>query len=124
MSSLSCSFSFLLYYYYFSWLVSLLLCRLCLFVLYVILALWPPLAARFAFLFVLIVLFLLFVVVLSSEPKQNQGRELVDRKLVQAPSNFVAGRPNAALLFWFFGDFRYCVLLFIVILARYKYRNR
>ena len=26
-------------------------------------------------------------------------RELVDRKLVQAPSDFLAGRPNAALLF-------------------------
>ena len=22
------------------------------------------------------------------------------------PSNFIAGRPKAALLFWFFGDFR------------------
>ena len=34
------------------------------------------------FLFVLI---LLFVVLLSDEPRQNQGRGLVDRKLVQAP---------------------------------------
>ena len=34
---------------------------------------------------VLFVLFLLFVVVWSEEPKQNQGRGLVDRKLVQAP---------------------------------------
>ena len=30
-------------------------------------------------------MYLLFVVVLSGEPKQNQGRELVDLKLVQAP---------------------------------------
>ena len=37
------------------------------------------------FVCVLFVLFLLFVVVLSGEPKQNQGRGLVDRKLVQAP---------------------------------------
>ena len=39
---------------------------------------------------VLFVLVLLFVVVLSGEPKQKQGRGLVDRKLVQAPpsSNF------------------------------------
>ena len=50
---------------------------------------------------VLFVWFLLFVVVLSGDPKQNQGRGLVDRKLVQAPSNFIAGRPKAALLFWF-----------------------
>ena len=34
---------------------------------------------------VLFVLFLLFVVVLSGEPKQKQGRGLVERKLDQAP---------------------------------------
>ena len=34
------------------------------------------------FVFVLLVLFLLFVVVLSGEPTQNQGRGLFDRKLV------------------------------------------
>ena len=56
--------------------------------------------------------------------RENKGRELVDRKLVEAhphprPSNFSAGRPNAALLFWFFGDFRCGVLLFIVILVCY-----
>ena len=28
-------------------------------------------------------------------------------------SNFIAGRPKAALLFWFFGDFRCGVLLFL-----------
>ena len=39
---------------------------------------------------------------MSGEPKQNQGRGLVDLKLVQAPSNFIAGRPKAALLFRFF----------------------
>ena len=48
------------------------------------------------------------VIVLSDEPRQNQGRGLVDRKLVKAspPSNFIAGHPKAALLFWFFGGFR------------------
>ena len=35
--------------------------------------------------FVLFVLFFLFVVVVSGEPKQKQGRGLVDHKLVQAP---------------------------------------
>ena len=61
------------------------------------------------------------VIVLSDEPRQNQGRGLVDRK---APSNFIAGRPEAALLFWFFGCFRCGVLLFIVSLVIYKYKNR
>ena len=40
------------------------------------------------------------------------------------PSSFIAGRPKAALLFWFFGDFRCGVPLFIVILVIYKYKNR
>ena len=31
--------------------------------------------------------------------------------------NFIAGRPKAILLFWFFGDFRCGVLLFIVIIV-------
>ena len=36
----------------------------------------------------------------------------------------LAGRPKAALLFWFFRDFRCGVLLLIVLLVIYKYRNR
>ena len=39
-------------------------------------------------------------------------------------SNFIAGRPKAALLFWFFGDFSCGVLLFMVILGIYQYKNR
>ena len=39
---------------------------------------------------------------------------MVDRKLVQAPSNFIAGRPKAALLFWFFDGFRYGMWLCLV----------
>ena len=39
-------------------------------------------------------------------------------------TNFIAGRPKAALLFWIFGGFRYGVPLFIVILVIYKYKNR
>ena len=46
---------------------------------------------------------------MSEEPRQNQGRGLVDRKLVDAPSNFMAGRLKAALLFG---------LLLVVLLAR------
>ena len=59
-------------------------------VLYVFLALWPPvLQFRLpASLFVSVFIRFVFVLVLSGEPKQNQGRGLVDRKLVQAPSNF------------------------------------
>ena len=76
------------------------------------------------FLFVFYSIFLLFVVVLSGEPKQNQGLGLVDRKQVQAPGNFIAGRPKEALLFWFFGNFRCSVSIFIVILAIYTFRNR
>ena len=40
-------------------------------------------------------------------------------QLTQAPSNFIAGRPKAALLFWFFGGFRCGVSLFIVMLVIY-----
>ena len=60
------------------------------------------------------------VIVLSDEPRQNQGRGLVDRKQVKAPPPppppeiFIAGRPKAALLLWFFGDFRCGALLFVV----------
>ena len=47
------------------------------------------------------------LIVLSDESGRNQGRGLVDRTLLKAPplpntSNFMAGRPKAALLFWFF----------------------
>ena len=37
---------------------------------------------------------------------------------------FIAGRPKAALLFWFFGDFRCGALLFMLIHVIYKYKNR
>ena len=73
------------------------------------------------------VFFYLIFIVLFDEPRQNQGRGLVDRKLVETPpppSNFIAGRPKAALLFWFFGDSRCSVLLCMVILVIYKYKNR
>ena len=59
-----------------------------------------------------------------------RARGLVNRKLVEARSplppsgNLIAGRPKAAHLFWFFGDFRCGVLLFMIILVTYKYTNR
>ena len=37
------------------------------------------------------------------------------------PVMVFAGRPKAALLFWFFGDFRCGALLFMVIHVIYKY---
>ena len=40
------------------------------------------------------------------------------------PVIYIAGRPKAALLFWFFGDFRCGALLFMVIHVIYKYKNR
>ena len=36
----------------------------------------------------------------------------------------IGGRPKAALLFWFFGEFRCGALLFMVIHVIYKYKTR
>ena len=64
------------------------------------------------------------LIVLSKEPRQDQGRGLFDRRLVKAPPVlFIAGRPKTALLFWFFADFRCGVPLFIVILVINKYKK-
>ena len=52
------------------------------------------------------------LIVLSDEPKQNQGRGLVDRTLVKTPSHFIAGRPKASLLFWFFSIFTCSVVIY------------
>ena len=55
---------------------------------------------------------------------KNKGRRLVERKLDEVPAiTFIAGRPKAALLVWFFGGFIVGVWLFIVLIVRYKYRN-
>ena len=53
---------------------------------------------------------------MSEEPRQNKRRRLDVRKLVEAHSNFIAGRPKAALLFRFCSDCRCDLLSFIVIL--------
>ena len=69
----------------------------------------------------LFVLSLLFVVVFLV----NQGRT---KDEVWSTTNlfkiFIAGRPKAALLFWFFVNFRCGALLFMVIHVIYKYENR
>ena len=43
---------------------------------------------------------------------------------LRPPVVYVAGRPRAALLFWFFGDFRCGAWLVMVIHVIYKYKNR
>ena len=84
-------------------------------VLYVILALWPPVLQYQlpALLFVCFIrfVFFLFVLVVSGKPKQKQGPQTSS----SPPVIFIAGRPKAAVLFWFFGDFRCGALLFMVI---------
>ena len=50
---------------------------------------------------------------MSAQPKTETG----------LPSNFIAGRSKAALLFWFFGGFRCGVPLFVVMLVIYYYKN-
>ena len=74
-----------------------------------ILVLWPralqyKLPASFFLGFFLFVLILWFVVVLSGEPKQKQGRGFVDRHLVQPPVILLLAAPRR-FLFWFFGGF-------------------
>ena len=49
--------------------------------------------------FVCLFLHAFAVIVLSDELRQNQGRRLVDRKLVKASSNFIAGRSKALFCF-------------------------
>ena len=72
----------------------------------------------------------LFVWCYADESRQKQGRDLVDRKLVKSTPphthtpNFIAGRPKAAILFWFFDDFRCGVPLLIVILDIKIGKNR
>ena len=47
------------------------------------------------------------------------GARVVGRRLVEAPSNFIAGRSGAALLFWFFGGFGCGVPLLVVVSVIY-----
>ena len=54
---------------------------------------------------------------------RNQGRTKGEgwstANKLKPPSNFIAGRPKAALLYWFFGGFICGVPLFIVMLGIY-----
>ena len=78
-------------------------------VLHVILALWPPvlqsscpLCLLFVFYFFL---FVLFVVVFEMNQSRTRARVGQPQTSLSPPVIFIAGRPKAALLFWFFGDF-------------------
>ena len=69
----------------------------------------------------------MLVFCLMNQSRTKGGGWYTENKLTPQPpppSNFIAGRPKAALLLWFFGDFRCGVSLSIVILVLYKYRNR
>ena len=57
------------------------------------------------------------------DDKPSSGESWSTANKFKPPSNFIAGRSKAALLFWFFGDFRCGVPLFIVILVRYRYKK-
>ena len=54
----------------------------------------------------------------------NKNEAWSTANLFKSPSNFIAGRSKSAPLFWFVCDFRCGVLLFMVILVIYKYKNR
>ena len=65
----------------------------------------------------------MFVVVFWWTKAETRARVGRPQTSSSPNSNFIAGRPKAALLFWFFGDFRCGVLLFMVILVIYKYKK-
>ena len=50
---------------------------------------------------------------------RTKGEGWSTAKLFKPRGNFIAGRPKAALPFWFFGGYRCGVPLFIVILVIY-----
>ena len=56
--------------------------------------------------------------------KRSKGEGGRPQTSIRPQVFFVAGRPKAALLFWFFGDFRCGALLFMVIHVIYKYKNK
>ena len=102
----------LAFFFFFFWgggLVSLLMRLVCLFVLYVMLALWPHLSFNTSCpLFFLFVFYSFCFIVCScfvwGTKAESRARGLADRKLVQAPpppppSNFIAGFPRQLFCF-------------------------
>ena len=84
-------------------------------------------AARFTFCLSLILFVFLFVVVflvIHVEPRARVGRPQTSLSTTPPPpSNFIAGRLKTDLRFWFFGNSRCGVPLFIVIFVIHKYKN-
>ena len=79
-------------------------------------------AARFAFRVCFVcVVYICFIWRTKAELRARVGRPQTSSS---PPVIFLAGRPKAALLFWFVGDFRCGALLFMVIHVIYKYKNR
>ena len=106
----------------------MLLRLLCIRVLYVILALWPP-VLQYQLPALLFDCFIRFVFLVRSSCVWWAGAGAgAGVGLPQAgsvpPVFFIAGRPKAALLLRFFGDFRCGALLFVVIHVIYTYKNR
>ena len=67
------------------------------------------------------------ITVISPEPGRRlflTNRRASTSSSPPPPVIFIAGCPKAALLLWFFGDFRCGAVLFVVIHVIYKYKNR
>ena len=62
-----------------------------------------------------------FVLYTKADARARVGRPQTS---LSPPVIFIAGRPKAALLFWFFGDFRCGALLFMITHVIYKYQNK
>ena len=69
------------------------------------------------------VLFLLFVDVYLRTKAKIRARVGRPQTSSSPPVIFIVGRPKAALLLWFFSDFRCGALLFVVIHVIYKYKK-
>ena len=54
----------------------------------------------------------------------SDAKACLSSKVEYRAAIFIAGRPKAPLLFWFFNGFRCGALLFMVIHVIYKYKSR
>ena len=55
---------------------------------------------------------------------RTKGEGWSTENWLKLPSNFVSGRPTAALLYWFFGDFKCGVPLFLLYINIKIDKNR
>ena len=63
------------------------------------------------------------MLIYSVNQSRIKGKGWSTANWLKPPSNFIAGRHTAALLFWFFGGFRCGMWSCFVILVRYKKRK-